>query len=81
MDGLWYDEDIRHNEPNETGHRRDQFQRGWHKAVAGASYGEDTLRKLTWHNLGYRLGKLLRKTAPTLIEQEYDWCVKQQAAQ
>jgi hypothetical protein len=39
-------------------HRRGRFRLGWHDAAERRrTYSELTLAKLTWHNLGYRLGK------------------------
>ena len=41
-------------------------------------YTPDTLKTLTWDNLGYRLGKLFGETSDELIEKIYNWCVEQQ---
>jgi hypothetical protein len=79
MNGLIFEEDVQHTEPNETGHRRGQFHRGWAVAIDDSEdYRETTLNRLTWHNLGYRLGKLFGKTSDELIDQMYSWCVEQQ---
>ena len=39
--------------------RRGQFKAGWEDFTTGrhANYTEETLERLTWHNLGYRFGK------------------------
>jgi hypothetical protein len=40
------------------GNRRGQFKGGWREATErGRVYRENTLERLTWHNLGYRLGE------------------------
>ena len=70
--------DIRSTEPNENGYRKARFHEGWKKAVAGERYSEETLKELTWQNLGNRLGALFGSTDPALIDQLYDWCVDQQ---
>ncbi len=39
-------------------HRRGRFRLGWHDAaVRGKTYSATTMANLTWHNLGFRLGK------------------------
>ena len=38
----------------------------------------DTLAdRLTWWNLGYRLGSLFKETSPPLVEEMYQWSTKQ----
>ena len=80
MDGLSYERDIRHEEPNENKYRFGTFKQGWAEAIDAKRqpYNEETLRDLTWKNLGYRLGKIFGPTSPDQIEQMYDWCVRQQ---
>jgi hypothetical protein len=74
--------DVRSEEPDATGHRRARFRDGWRNGAAeNCCYTADTLRELTWENLGYRLGEIFRETSPELIDQMYDWCVLQQAEQ
>ena len=47
---------IDERQPPDT-HRRGRFKAGWRAATdRGAIYREDTLRSLTWDNLGYRSG-------------------------
>jgi len=58
-------------------YRRARFLDGWQNAVSGDNYEEQTLRTLTWENLGFRLGKLFGKTAPNFIDEMYEWCVRQ----
>lgn len=79
MTHLSYEEDVRSTNPNETGHRRGRFKAGWHKATKGESYGSRALNRLTWDNLGWRLGSLFGETDEDLIDEMYDWCVRQQA--
>jgi hypothetical protein len=80
MDGLNFEHDDRSTAPEQSGHRRARFFEGWRKAVGGESFEPETLRKLTWENLGYRLGKLYGPTDEPLIDEIYDWSVRQQAA-
>ncbi len=50
-----YHRDDRHP-PDER--RRGQFRAGWEDATKrGQFYSNDTLKRLTWHNLGDRLGR------------------------
>jgi hypothetical protein len=52
---LQYERDERRR-PDER--RRGQFFAGWLDATTrGKLYSSQTLKRLTWHNLGYRLGK------------------------
>ena len=73
-----FERDDRSEDPNESGHRRARFRQGWLNAVEGQVYGDAALDKLTWENLGYRLGKLFGETTDEMIEQQYEWCVRQQ---
>jgi len=74
-----YKQDVRDSEPNRTGHRKAEFKKGWKRAAEGEFLTSGKLDKvLTWHNLGYRLGELLGRTPPELIERMYDLCVEQQ---
>lgn len=59
--------------------RRARFHEGWKHACAGRTYVEDTLSRLTWQNLGWRIGSAVGTTSPTLMDEMYDWCVRQQA--
>lgn len=77
MDGLTFDKDVRHTDPNKSGHRRARFRQGWLNAVEGDVYGDATLSELSWDNLGYRLGKF-GPASEEMIEAQYDWCVRQQ---
>ena len=79
MVGLTYAEDVRHTEPNKDRRREAQFRVGWREAVEGREYSPAVLSRLTWHNLGYRLGVLFGATSEELVEEMYDWCVQQQA--
>ena len=81
MNELRFEEDIRSTEPNATGHRKSRFREGWRKGAAGELAGEQALTKLTWENLGNRLGTLFSATSPELVDELYDWCVRQQLEQ
>jgi len=78
MNELRFERDIRSKEPNETGHRKARFREGWRKAATGERYGEESLKELTWDNLGYRLGAIFANTRPEMVDELYDWCVRQQ---
>ncbi len=52
--------------------RRGQFVVGWEAAVRGNEYGKDTLRKLTWRNLGFRFGEHFGNRPEEEIEQAWD---------
>lgn len=71
--------DVRDTNPGASAHRRARFQIGWQHAAEDREYGEDTLFRLTWQNLGWRLGAIFGATPDSLIEEMYDWCVRQQA--
>jgi hypothetical protein len=79
MNGIPFEVDIRYDNPNDTGRREAQFHEGWRRAIEGQCYQEETLRQLTWNNLGYRLGKLFGATSADHLDQMYDWCVRQQS--
>jgi hypothetical protein len=72
--------DERHADPNETGHRESEFRKGWKAALDPEPYKPETLSRLTWHNLGYRLGRLYGSTSDEMIGLQYDWAVRQQQA-
>jgi exonuclease III len=66
---LRFERDDR-NPPDER--RRGQFKAGWEDAtVRGEVYAENTLQWLTWHNLGYRFGRLLGHRSQTEIDEAY----------
>lgn len=77
--GLRFDADVRSTDPDASAHRLASFRRGWTKAARGTEYGEAALRKLTWDNLGWRLGKLFGPSSEQTVERMYRLCVKQQA--
>jgi hypothetical protein len=82
MTCLWsYNRDIRSCDPEQNRHRRARFIQSYQKAHNGPDFTDDTLRELTWGNLGYRLAKLLGPADETAIAELYDWCVRQQASQ
>lgn len=72
--------DIRSTAPDQDGHRQAQFRMGWRQAALGEQMQPEALARLTWRNLGYRLGALFGATSPELIDELYGWCVRQQAA-
>ena len=72
--------DDRTKDPDQSPLRLRNFREGWAHAVSGRQYTSDTLARLTWQNLGWRLGSTLGETQEDLIDEMYDWCVRQQAA-
>ena len=78
MNELRFDRDIRSKEPDQTAHRQARFRERSRKGAAGEQYGDPSLKELTWDNLGYRLGALFSETGLGLVDELYDWCVRQQ---
>lgn len=78
VDRLTFDRDARSTDPDQNRHRQARFRQGWLKAANGEEYDYVSLKELTWDNLGYRLGKLFGETTDEVIEQQYEWCVRQQ---
>jgi hypothetical protein len=80
MNGLIPSKDIRYTRPNEDHYRLARFKVGWrHAAKNKYIYGRRALDKLTWQNLGNRLGAILGSMPEDLQEEMYDLCVKLQA--
>jgi len=77
----FFEVDDRDKGPDASGHRLARFRIGWADAVRGDTYSEETLRKLTWNNLGWRLGSLLGDASDEDVERVYRLCVKLQAEQ
>jgi 5-methylcytosine-specific restriction protein A len=64
---LHYEHDARKPPDN---YRKGQFKAGWEDAaIREKTYDEETLQRLTWHNLGYRLGLL---SGPRSTEEIYE---------
>lgn len=74
------DRDIRSGEPNADRLRRTRFRQGWGHAVRGRVYTRESLERLTWQNLGWRLGTLLGDASVDLVDRFYDLAVEQQSA-
>ncbi|RQG88876.1 hypothetical protein EA462_10790 [Natrarchaeobius halalkaliphilus] len=76
--GLLYEEDGR-TDPDPDDQRLETFKRGWRYGVypADEDFGELAFSKLSWQNLGYRLGVMFGETSEELQEELYDWCVRQ----
>jgi len=73
--GLTYEEDIRKVDP-ERNYRRGRFKKGWNDAVDGKEYDEETLQKLTWENLGWRVGMVVGEANEHRQEEVYSQLVK-----
>jgi 5-methylcytosine-specific restriction protein A len=55
------------------GLRRGQFRAGWEDVtVRGKEYRPGTLQRLTWHNLGYRFGKVVGPRSAEQIGAVYE---------
>jgi 5-methylcytosine-specific restriction protein A len=68
--GFSYETDDRKPPDNR---RRGQFRAGWEDAtIREKVYTEKILIRLTWRNLGYRLGKRFGKRQPDEIDQVYE---------
>ena len=82
-----YTEDIR-TVPTDDNTRLPAFKTGWTEAgkkendddtIPEKYKDEPTLDKLTWENLGFRLGTLFGGETPEPLREElYNWCVNQQ---
>ena len=60
--------------------RRRQFRIGWHDTTErGKDYTADTLARLTWHNLGYRLGQHFGPQSPAEIDRAYEVAAREYA--
>ncbi|WP_179235185.1 hypothetical protein [Halorubrum ezzemoulense] len=74
--------DIRQEDPDSD--RQGAFKRGWTAAVKDLSDSDTTSKytegpppeRLTWDNLGYRLGSLFNETDDDLRQELFQWCVK-----
>ena len=58
--------------------RKANFKQGWTRAVRDQEYDE-VLDKLTWNDLGWRLGKIFGKTPDDMRDEMYNWCVRQRS--
>lgn len=61
--------------------RLGQFRSAWRKAERGDPIDEATLeQRLTWNNLGWRLGNVFAEVGPTsdaMVKEFFDLCVEQ----
>jgi hypothetical protein len=73
LNRMRYDHDDRQPPDNL---RRGQFKAGWKAAAAGVRYNEQTLVRLTWNNLGYRLGLAFGAQAVQDIEWAFTLLAK-----
>ena len=82
--GLTYNkEDDRRVFPDPSDDRLGAFKGGWTKAANGETFGDSTYESLSWHNLGWRLGRLFdynsdHDTSGGLKREIYTWCVNHQ---
>jgi 5-methylcytosine-specific restriction protein A len=67
---LEYDGDDR-RAPDDR--RRGQFRTGWEDSTKrGELYADSTLKRLTWHNLGYRFGKVYGDQTQERIDATFE---------
>lgn len=84
FEGLTYDDEKDRrvfpdlDSDSDENDRLGSFKAGWTEAEKGKEYGADTLETLSWHNLGWRLGKLFGDSSPKLKRELYEWSVRQQ---
>ena len=79
IDNIKFDEDV-YTLPDAT--RRDQFHVGWQNAQRKQeSYTPTTLNRLTWNNLGYRLGTHFGLLSDSKIDKIYEICVEHYESQ
>lgn len=69
LESFPYREDPR-NPPDEA--RRGRFRSGWKTAAAGETYGAAALQRLTWDNLGWRLGDRYGSQPDDLVDRVFD---------
>jgi len=68
--GMRYDADDRRALDER---RRGQFRAGWEDVTKrGEVYDKATLKRLTWHNLGYRFGQQYGSSTPEEIDETYE---------
>lgn len=53
--------------------RQREFRRGWREGAEGRSYAPTTLERLTWRNLGFRLGRSLGSVHVDQVDATFDW--------
>jgi hypothetical protein len=54
------------------------FTRGWYDiAYRGQAYSGETLQRLTWCNLGWRMGKMEGKASSDEIRWAFEWFAAQ----
>ena len=79
----YHKENDRRVFPDPADDRLAAFKAGWTKAANGETFGLQTYESLSWHNLGWRLGRLFdynsgHDTSGELKREIYMWCVDQQ---
>lgn len=69
LQSLDYENGARHF-PDDA--RRSRFRGGWHHAVQGREYSLETLRELTWQNLGWRCGEEFGDQVDSEIDRAFE---------
>jgi hypothetical protein len=57
-------------------YRRARFFAGWYHGANGEVYAESALHKMTWTNLGYRLGAIFGNAEDGEIDEVFQWCLR-----
>jgi hypothetical protein len=73
--------DLRSDTPNVTDYRRQRFHVGFNHGAVGRSYNAQALARITWQNLGNRLGSIIGPADAVVIDRLYNLCVNMQAAE
>lgn len=76
MDGLTFSEDIRAIMPHPDADHCQNFREGWNKGARKEHYEDErkALDRLTWENLGYRLGWILGSASEPFIDAMFSMC-------
>lgn len=80
-----YEVDIRHivhhGTDEEASNRLRAFRTGWTDAVNGRQFTADTLSRVTWTNVGWRIGQVIGPTSQDIQEQLFTLLADLQTAQ
>src|SRR5262245_21509826 len=69
MGFMTWKRDDRTARPERRDSRQDVFRAGWPDAVDGIGLRRKRLRRLTWRNLGWRMGRLFGGVDPEFVDR------------
>ncbi len=72
---------IHHGTDDEARNRLRAFRSGWTDAVNGRQFTPDTLTRVTWTNVGWRIGQVIGQTNQDVQEQLFNILADLQTAQ